>query len=98
MQKFLWGALVGVIGFLCASAVMSLIIFVMENKILGASISFGKIIAFSLQWQALVWLVLIPLAGMLSLRFNLRASVYLSLTCIVLCGALWGCYLGAVVL
>jgi hypothetical protein len=98
MQKFLWGALVGFVGFLCASTVMSAIIFVMENKILGASISIGKIIAFSLEWQALVWLVLIPLAGMLSLRFNLRASVYLSLTCIVLCGALWGCYLGAVVL
>lgn len=97
MKKFLWGVLVGVIGFLLSSSVMAVIVYFMENKLLGEPASLKDVIVFTLGTQSLVWIVLIPLSGILMLRYNLRASIYLNLVCIVICGALLGCYLGAVV-
>lgn len=97
MKKFLWGVLVGVIGFLIASLLMCVIIFVIENKLLNEPASFNEVFVFSLGSQILVWIVLIPLSGLLMLRFDLRASIYLNIACIIVCGALLGCYLGAVV-
>ena len=97
MKKFLWGALVGGIGFLLSSSVMSVIVYFMENKLLGEPASLKDVLVFSMGSQFLVWLILIPLSGILMLRYDLKASIYLNLVCIVVCGALLGCYLGAVV-
>ncbi|TFG81701.1 MAG: hypothetical protein E4G74_03775 [Erysipelotrichales bacterium] len=97
MNKFLWGMLVGVIGFLMASAVMSVIIYVMENKLLFEPVSINEVIVFSLSSQFVIWIVLIPLSGALTLRYELRDSIYLNIAAVILCGAILGCYLGAVV-
>lgn len=97
MKKFLWGVLVGVIGFILSSSVMSVIIYFMENKLLGEPASLKDVLVFSMGTQFLVWLVLIPLSGILMMRFELKASIYMNIVCVVICGAILGCYLGAVV-
>ncbi len=96
MKKFLWGVLVGVFGFLIASTVMSGIIFIMENKLLSEPASLNDVIVFSLKSQSILWVLLIPLSGLLMLRYSLRASIYLNLACVVFCGAILGSFLGAV--
>jgi uncharacterized membrane protein len=98
MKKFLWGMLVGIIGFMCASFAMTWIIYIMENKLLNEPVGFNDVFVFSLGSQFLIWLVLIPLSGILMLRYDLRAAIYLNIGSVVLCGAILGCYLGAVVL
>ncbi|MGB7595708.1 MAG: hypothetical protein WBL80_09135 [Erysipelotrichaceae bacterium] len=97
MKKFLWGVLVGVFGYILSSSVMSVIVYFMENKLLGEPASLKDVLVFSLGTQFLVWLVLIPLSGILMMRYDLKASIYMNIVCIVICGALLGCYLGAVV-
>jgi uncharacterized membrane protein len=97
MKKFLWGVLVGVIGFILSSSLMSVIVYFMENKLLGEPASLKDVLVFSMGTQFLVWLVLIPLSGILMMRYELKASIYMNIVCIVICGALLGCYLGAVV-
>jgi len=97
MKKFLWGIFVGVIGFILSSSLMSAIVYFMENKLLGEPASLKDVLIFSMGTQFLVWLVLIPLSGILMMRYDLKASIYMNIVCIVICGALLGCYLGAVV-
>jgi len=97
MKKFLWGVLVGVVGFILSSSLMSVIVYFMENKLLGEPASLKDVLVFSMGTQFLVWLVLAPLSGILMMRYDLKASIYMNLVCIVICGALLGCYLGAVV-
>jgi uncharacterized membrane protein len=97
MKKFLWGVLVGVFGFVISSSVMAAIVYFMENKLLGEPASLNDVLVFSMGSQFLIWLVLIPLSGLLMMRYDLKASIYLNIVCIVICGALLGCYLGAVV-
>lgn len=97
MNKFLWGMLVGVFGFIIASFVMAGIIFIMENKLLNEPTTMNEAFVFSLGSQFLIWLVLIPLSGVVALRYRLRDSIYLNIGFIVICGTLLGSYLGAVV-
>ena len=97
MKNFLWGVLIGVIGFFVASTVMAGIIFVMETKLLGGTATFNEVYVFSLGAQFLIWIVLIPLSGVVFLRYNLKSAIYLNLGCIVICGAILGSYLGAVI-
>lgn len=97
MKKFLWGVLVGVVGFILSSSIMSVIVYFMENKLLGEPASLKDVLVFSMGTQFLVWLVLIPLSGLLMMRYDLKASIYMNIVCIVICGAILGCYLGAVV-
>lgn len=97
MSKFLWGMLVGVFGFIITSSVMAGIIFIMENKLLNEPTTMNEAFVFSLGSQFLIWLVLIPLSGVVALRYRLRDSIYLNIGFIVICGTLLGSYLGAVV-
>lgn len=97
MKKFLCGVLVGVFGFIIASSVMAGIIFIMENKLLNEPTTMNEAFVFSLGSQFLIWLVLIPLSGVVALRYRLRDSIYLNIGFIVICGTLLGSYLGAVV-
>ena len=97
MKKFLCGVLVGVFGFIITSSVMAGIIFIMENKLLNEPTTMNEAFVFSLGSQFLIWLVLIPLSGVVALRYRLRDSIYLNIGFIVICGTLLGSYLGAVV-
>ena len=97
MNKFLWGMLVGVFGFIITSFVMAGIIFIMENKLLNEPTTMNEAFVFSLGSQFLLWLVLIPLSGVVALRYRLRDSIYLNIGFIVICGTLLGSYLGAMV-
>lgn len=89
--------LVGVFGFIIASFVMAGIIFIMENKLLNEPTTMNEAFVFSLGSQFLIWLVLIPLSGVVALRYRLRDSIYLNIGFIVICGTLLGSYLGAMV-
>lgn len=97
MKKFLWGVLIGVIGFIISSSVMAGIIFVMENVLLNEPTTLNEAFVFSLGSQFLIWLVLIPLSGIVALRYRLRDSIYLNIGFVVICGSLLGSYLGAMV-
>ena len=97
MKKFLWGGLVGVFGYALSSTAMSLVIYVVENKLLFEPASLSEVIRFSLESQLPVWLILILCSGLLNWKFDLRTTIYTVLMGVVVCGFILGCYLGAVV-
>jgi len=96
MKKFLWGGLVGVFGYVLASSAMSLVIYVVENKLLFEPASIPEVVGFSLGSQLPIWLVLILGSGFLNWKFDLKTAIYTVLTAVVVCGFVLGCYLGAV--
>ena len=96
MNKFLWGGLVGIVGYFVSSATLSGIIYLVENKLLFEPASVGEVLTFSFTKQFPVWIAMILLSGLIAWKVDLKTTILVNLMGILFLGVVLGCYLGAV--
>lgn len=96
MNKFLWGGLVGLAGYIVSSATLSSILYVVENKLLFEPASVSEVLTFSFSKQFPVWIAMILLSGLIAWKIDLKTTILVNLMGILFLGVVLGCYLGAV--
>jgi hypothetical protein len=96
MNKFLWGGLVGIIGYIVSTVTMSGILYVVENKLLFEPATVNEVLTFSSTKQLPVWIAMIFLSGLILWKVDLKTTIIVNLMGILFLGVVLGCYLGAV--